>query len=113
MYFSYLMDSKKLDSFHLNAEFSAGETSAHDNLHINDDETELTVHCYGMVPVSRCFNHSLRGLNPQIFYALMLTHFAELHTSFNLLHFLQSVLDHLLNITLDSLHLHLNVKTRI
>lgn len=45
MYFSYLMDSKKLYSFHLNAELSAGETSAHDNLHINDDETDLTTHC--------------------------------------------------------------------
>lgn len=39
------MDSKKLDYFHLDAEFLAGETSAHDNLHINDDETDLTTHC--------------------------------------------------------------------
>lgn len=38
------------------------------------------------------------------------THFAELHRVFNLLHFLQSVLDHLLNVSLDPFHLSLNVR---
>lgn len=41
----------------------------------------------------------------------MSTHFAELHGVFDLLHFLQSVLDHLLNISLDPLHLSLNIRT--
>lgn len=41
----------------------------------------------------------------------MSTHFAELHRVFDLLHFLQSVLDHLLNISLDPLHLSLDIRT--
>ncbi len=40
----------------------------------------------------------------------MSTYFAELHRVFDLLHFLQSVLDHPLNISLDPLHLNLNIR---
>lgn len=40
---------------------------------------------------------------------LLLTHFAELHSMFDLLHFVQPVLDHLLNISLDIFHLSLNI----
>lgn len=47
------------------------------------------------------------------FYDLMSTHFAELHRVLDLLHFLQSVLDHLLNISLNLFHLSLNTMTRI
>lgn len=43
----------------------------------------------------------------------MSTHFAELHRVFDLLHFLQSALDHLLNISLDPFQLSLNIRTRI
>ena len=40
------------------------------------------------------------------------THFAELHREFDLLYFQQSVLDHLLNISLDSFHLRLLITTK-
>lgn len=43
----------------------------------------------------------------------MITHFAELHRQFDLLHFLQSFLDHLLNVRFDPLHLSLNIRTGI
>lgn len=43
----------------------------------------------------------------------MWTHFAELHRVIDLLYFLQSVLDHLLNISLDSFHLSLDINTGI
>lgn len=45
------------------------------------------------------------------FYNLMSTHFAELHRVFDLLHFLPSVPDHHLNITLHHFHLSLNIRT--
>ena len=43
----------------------------------------------------------------------MSTYFAELHGVFDLLHFLQSGLNHLLNISLDPFHLSLNIRTGI
>lgn len=60
-----------------------------------------------------CFNYCCRGPNTQISCAVTSTHFAELHTLLNLLHFLPSILDHLLQIVLNPLHLSLNTKTRI
>lgn len=43
----------------------------------------------------------------------MSAHFAELHRVFDLLHFLQSVLDHLLNICFKLFQLSLNIRTEI